>query len=533
MFKRNISYILMFIIVLFGFNMEVDAASNLSCVYNVGSQYSDIGIKKVWLIRNPEWFPAKKNKDPNRPDLDTVVYVTEDENASTKIQPGTRQSEEWYDIFAYYDEKQNRNVTLNVEVLDEDNGNTGYSTRTFATKYVYLGDINVCPSYLYINKKDAWEENKITFDFKFLDGTSGKFVLVDNYINSNEIPTMTCEYNNSEYAFTQDSNGGLNFYHKLETDRYEKINPSYQQTSTTRYYNLSRNYFQSGPKYLSAAKSNNTFSFNFNDEAGLSLDGGVCSSEIKQFQIFTAVNSTDSFNFKRGEYCSVEELKNQWLIEPDENIYDNSCLYFANLPSQGTCEVIQIDFSPVNLRVSSTYLFSVLGTPGGNSESIQIKFNSSDITNAFGGQCPINVYADMYKDVMVPYQKIYLSIPDSYVSFSRVRSLKDIEDIKLVVDEVKIETCEDLLSDELINYLNTGIKALKIIVPLILIGLGVLDFAKGVFSSEDDMKKIQQKFIKRVILGVGFFLIPTVIQLLLNIASEIWGISNTFCGLQL
>ena len=58
---------------------------------------------------------------------------------------------------------------------------------------------------------------------------------------------------------------------------------------------------------------------------------------------------------------------------------------------------------------------------------------------------------------------------------------------------------------------------------VLLIVLGILDFTKAIFSSsEDEMKKAQSKFMKRVLAAVLVFLIPTLVNLLLKIANGIW-----------
>ena len=51
------------------------------------------------------------------------------------------------------------------------------------------------------------------------------------------------------------------------------------------------------------------------------------------------------------------------------------------------------------------------------------------------------------------------------------------------------------------------VNIVKIGIPILLIGLGTLDFSKAIFSGkEDDMKKNQEKFIKRIIISVCIFL---------------------------
>ena len=56
---------------------------------------------------------------------------------------------------------------------------------------------------------------------------------------------------------------------------------------------------------------------------------------------------------------------------------------------------------------------------------------------------------------------------------------------------------------------------LKIVIPLILIILGIIDLGKAVISSDDKaIKKSTVTLIKRVIAGIAIFFIPTIIQVL-------------------
>ena len=66
-----------------------------------------------------------------------------------------------------------------------------------------------------------------------------------------------------------------------------------------------------------------------------------------------------------------------------------------------------------------------------------------------------------------------------------------------------------------------------------LLALGSLDFAQAVFASnEDGVKKAQSKFIKRLVIAVVIFLIPSFLGVILRIANSIWGnIDPTFCGI--
>jgi hypothetical protein len=50
-------------------------------------------------------------------------------------------------------------------------------------------------------------------------------------------------------------------------------------------------------------------------------------------------------------------------------------------------------------------------------------------------------------------------------------------------------------------------------------------------SKEDEMKKAQKTFIKRVIIGVAFFFIPALVNILMWLANIVWNGMYPTCGL--
>ena len=63
----------------------------------------------------------------------------------------------------------------------------------------------------------------------------------------------------------------------------------------------------------------------------------------------------------------------------------------------------------------------------------------------------------------------------------------------------------------------------RIGVPILIILLGIIDFAKAVMTSkEDEMKASQNKFVKRLIIGIAIFFIPTLVNLIMDLANYIW-----------
>lgn len=68
------------------------------------------------------------------------------------------------------------------------------------------------------------------------------------------------------------------------------------------------------------------------------------------------------------------------------------------------------------------------------------------------------------------------------------------------------------------QFIKNIINILKIIVPIVLIILGMLDFGKAVTSNDEKgMKEAQNKFVKRVIASVLIFLVVTVVQFIFRV----------------
>lgn len=74
------------------------------------------------------------------------------------------------------------------------------------------------------------------------------------------------------------------------------------------------------------------------------------------------------------------------------------------------------------------------------------------------------------------------------------------------------------LSSEIIAFIYNILKWLKYIAPVLVIILGILDFVKALAAQDDDaMKKAQGRFVKRLIAAALLFLLPLIIDYILNI----------------
>jgi len=88
--------------------------------------------------------------------------------------------------------------------------------------------------------------------------------------------------------------------------------------------------------------------------------------------------------------------------------------------------------------------------------------------------------------------------------------------------------CEELFGDEndpdsLNSMINMAMQYVRIIVPIIIILLGTIDLSKAVIAGkEDNMKKAQIDFAKRVIIGVLIFFVPIIVNVIMDLAEIVW-----------
>ena len=80
------------------------------------------------------------------------------------------------------------------------------------------------------------------------------------------------------------------------------------------------------------------------------------------------------------------------------------------------------------------------------------------------------------------------------------------------------------LCDEMapiLRLIGIVIFAIKVVVPIILIVVGMLDLAKAVTEkNEDNIKKAQQALIKKAIAAVLVFLVVTIVNLIMSLVGN-------------
>ena len=70
-------------------------------------------------------------------------------------------------------------------------------------------------------------------------------------------------------------------------------------------------------------------------------------------------------------------------------------------------------------------------------------------------------------------------------------------------------------------YVNMGLQIMRIGVPVLIIIMCSIDmFKAAISSSEDKMKKAQQAMIQRILIGIAFVFIPTIVNFILKAAGD-------------
>lgn len=108
------------------------------------------------------------------------------------------------------------------------------------------------------------------------------------------------------------------------------------------------------------------------------------------------------------------------------------------------------------------------------------------------------------------------------------------------IDDQGEVTCADYESifgskddpDSVRGIANTVLEYVRVLVPILVILLGVIDLSKAVIAGkEDNMKKAQKDFIKRIIIGLAIFFVPLLVDVIMNLADYAWDGKYFHCKL--
>lgn len=180
-----------------------------------------------------------------------------------------------------------------------------------------------------------------------------------------------------------------------------------------------------------------------------------------------------------------------------------------------------------------------------SSDDAHCKVNSDndkriDISN-WGNAAVFNAknYYNSHKECfryIVYFDKIEVAAADSTNTATQMLDYRQnegngilslVESDEPIVEKPKQENlkCDNIFSGQFGKILDQILNIIKFLVPVLIIGLAVVDFIKAMASqNQDELKKAGNKFIKRLIIGMVIFLLPTVIEFLLRIAGIEFGV---------
>lgn len=275
------------------------------------------------------------------------------------------------------------------------------------------------------------------------------------------------------------------------------------------------------------------------------LANGSFNGKSNGLQI-ASMGDVNSYKIDENNY-SFDNFKKQWVLNPESDGYTQSCLYsYGN--SNDNFGTIQMDINFQNKKVRISGVSYVQGSFS-KLNSFHTNYSFSTIEKYYNGTCPLELYATyeaagnnatvynmlFFSNINNPNSLDLHGVSKNLLSYNLTNSSPDVDFSKINIKKntVTIENCNDIFGEDLLKILHDAVNLVKILVPLILIALGIVDFAKAVFGSkEDDMKKSASRFIKRVIIAIVIFFIPSFLNVILTIAHSIWGnIDPSLCGI--
>lgn len=163
---------------------------------------------------------------------------------------------------------------------------------------------------------------------------------------------------------------------------------------------------------------------------------------------------------------------------------------------------------------------------------------SQNVVNA-SGECIVAAYGSNYKNGKQITEDMFFGdiLASGYIDYNEEideYTCSEEDMVELFGDRNDDGKSYDPDHDESpsIRYLiNQVLTYVRIIVPILIILLGTLDFAKAVLAGkEDNMKKAQSDFVKRIIAGIAVFFVPTIVDIIMELADIVWAGEYTYCN---
>lgn len=165
----------------------------------------------------------------------------------------------------------------------------------------------------------------------------------------------------------------------------------------------------------------------------------------------------------------------------------------------------------------------------GTSEKVYATKDStiaSKSTNSANEKCSYSRYASNYKNGKQITEDVFFAdfVTSGLIEYDKSKGEYTCADMNVLFGSKDDPESVRYLINEILGYV-------RIIVPILIILLGTIDFAKAVLAGkEDNMKKAQSAFVKRLIAGVVVFLVPTIVDIIMGLADIVWAGEYIHCN---
>ncbi len=396
---------------------------------------------------------------------------------------------------------------------------------------------------------------------------------------------LTCMYekgpndaNIMKIILVQDKNGNLSVYRNEKDVSYDDESSYWVKDANTSKVKFDKSvskdkngFLKSCPSYkITRRNGNGNLIFYDNEKSAKEKGASVEKRTLNEKKVKNVKTQQESHGQLENEYdfsaykdksCSEIPDDKKWLAGLGS--YKLRCAYESSVTTYGKCHIIQVNAGENGtVAYNSDAAWNFAGYTFNTSALSEKKIKDFTNNGESGISCPSQIYVSrsvsigntdndngvlIYNGTVSFESNLKGAKAYNLVKFSNGKYAVDGTDLStgntasadfdysLIFKKVEIKSCEELFagSEKILDILKTIVTVVKVLVPIILIVLGVLDFAQAVFAqSEDNIKKSQQKFIKRLIIALGIFLIPSVLKVILSIAHSIWPVVDaTLCGI--
>lgn len=196
---------------------------------------------------------------------------------------------------------------------------------------------------------------------------------------------------------------------------------------------------------------------------------------------------------KYVDYCNINKKEKKYCIYYDSELKSNNFFVFGKNSLNGYTSKFNKVF---------------------NAESIYYRF----INDTNSAECPSKIYeyVNYNKVTFLPHESSdYGKLSTTYLLSSCDEDNKP----NFNTDEIGCE----IFTPSLRKIINEIMSFIRIGVPLLLIVLLGVDFAKATFSGDEKaISKSKSNAVKRIVIAIIIFFVPAILNLLFDVANKVW-----------